>query len=186
MEKQVATIEKALAQLDTRCGEIADQRAATEDSIHVTFRRLREILNVRETQLIGWLHQMTQQKLKGLAAQRDKIETTLAQLKSCLLFMRESLRPGNERDALMMKANTVKQVKELVSPIQADTLKPNTESDLAFSASADMTAVCQSYGQVFASGSADPSKCHATGKGVEVAAVGEKSTALLQAVGFDW
>ena len=45
MEKQVATIEKALAQLDTRCGEIADQRAATEDSIHVTFRRLWEVLN---------------------------------------------------------------------------------------------------------------------------------------------
>ena len=128
MEKQVVTIEKALAQLDTHCGEIADQRAATEDSIHVTFRRLREVLNVRETQLIGQLHLMTQQKLKGLAAQRDQIETTLAQLKSCLLFMRESLRPGNERDALMMKANTAKQVKELVSPIQADTLKPNTEA----------------------------------------------------------
>ena len=38
MEKQVVTIEEALAQLDTRCGQIADQRAATEDSIHVTFR----------------------------------------------------------------------------------------------------------------------------------------------------
>ena len=32
MEKQMVTIDKALAQLDTRCGEIADQRAATEDS----------------------------------------------------------------------------------------------------------------------------------------------------------
>ena len=74
-------------------------------------------VNVMDTQLIGQLigqlHQMTQQKLKGLAAQRDQIETTLAQLKSCLLFMRESFRPGNERDALMMKANMVKQAKEL-------------------------------------------------------------------------
>ena len=38
---------------------------------------------------------------------------------------------------------------------------------------------------VFASGSADPSKCHVTGKGVEVAAVGEESTAILQAVSFE-
>ena len=68
MEKQVAIIEKALLGLDIRCGEIADQRTATEDSIHVTFRRLREVLNVRETELIGQLHQMTQEKLKGLAA----------------------------------------------------------------------------------------------------------------------
>ena len=54
------------------------------------------VLNVRETELIGRLHELTQEKLKGLAAQRDQIETTLAQLHSCLHFMRESLRPGNE------------------------------------------------------------------------------------------
>ena len=90
MEKQVATLQRALAQLDARCGELADQRAATEDDIHVSFRRLREELNVRETQLIGQLHQTTQQKLKGLAAQRDQLETSLAQLTSCLHFTRES------------------------------------------------------------------------------------------------
>ena len=32
MEKQVDIAMKALSQLDTRCGEISDQRAATEDS----------------------------------------------------------------------------------------------------------------------------------------------------------
>ena len=108
MEKQVMIIGKALAQLDTCCGEISDQRAVTEDNIHITFRRLREVLNVRETELIGRLHELTQEKLKDLAAQRDQIETTLAQLHSCLHFMRESLRPGNEADVLMMKANTVR------------------------------------------------------------------------------
>ena len=46
MKKQVTTIEKALAQLDACCGEISGQRAVTEDRIHITFRRLREVLNV--------------------------------------------------------------------------------------------------------------------------------------------
>ena len=96
----MTTINKALAQLDTCCGEISDQRAATAVNIHVTFRRLREVLDVRETELIGQLDRVTQEKLKGLAAQRDQIETTLAQLCSCLHFMRESLRPGNEEDVL--------------------------------------------------------------------------------------
>ena len=40
MEKQVATLQRVLAQLDAGCGELADQRAATEDEIHVSFRRL--------------------------------------------------------------------------------------------------------------------------------------------------
>ena len=48
-----------------------------------------------------------------------------------------------------------------------------------------MTAVCQSYGQVFPAGSPDPSKCHIAGKGAEVAVVGERSTAILQAINFE-
>ena len=184
MEGQVTAIEKALAQLDACCREISDQRAVTEENIHVTFRRLREVLNVRETELIGRLHELTQEKLKDLAAQRDQIETTLAQLHSCLHFTRESLRPGNEVDVLMMKANTVRRVKELTTPFQPDFLEPNTKADIVFSAPTDMTAVRQNYGQVFSPGSPDPSKCHIAGKGAEAAVVGEKSTANLQAINF--
>ena len=177
MEKQVTTIKRALALIEQCRGEISDQRAAIEDNIHVTFRRLREVLTVRETDLICLLHKITQGKLKGLAAKSDQIETALARLDSCLHFMRESIKAGNERNVLMMKTNTVHQVKELTTPFQQDTL--------AFSALAGLTVMCQSYGQVFASGSPDPSKCHTTGKGLEVAVVGEKSTAILHAVSYE-
>ena len=183
MEKQVTIIKKALEQLNAHCGEISNQRAAIEDNIHVGFRRLREVLKVRETKLIAQLHQMTQAKLKGLAAQSDQIETTLAQLSSCLHFMRESLKTGNENDVLKMKVNTVQQVKELTTPFERDMLKPNTEADMVFSALADMTALCQKYGQIYELKSLpDPPNCHITGNGVEVAAVGVKSTAILQAI----
>ena len=187
MEKQVTTIKKALAQLDACCGEISDQRAATAVNIHVTFRRLQEVLDVRETELIGQLDRVTQEKLKGLAAQRDQIETTLAQLCSCLHFMRESLRPGNEKDVLMMKSNTVNQVKELTTPFQPDMLEPNTKADVIFSALADLTASCENYGQVFYPGLPDPSKCHITGNGTDlkVSLVGERSTAILQVISFE-
>ena len=184
MEKQVTIIKKALDQLNACCGEISDQRAAIEDNIHVTFRRLREVLRVRETELITQLHQMTQAKLKDLAAKSNQIETTLAQLNSCLHFMGESLKTGNENDVLMMKMNTVQQVKELTTPFQPDMLKPNTEADMVFSALADMTAMCQNYGQVYESGVPDPPNCYITGNGVEVAAVGVKSTPILQAINF--
>ena len=99
--------------------------------------------------------------------------------------MRESIKGGNESNVLMMKTNTVHQVKELTTPFQADTLKPNTQADMVFSALADLTATCQSYGQVFSTGLPDPSKCHTTGKGLEVAVVGEKSTAILHAVCYE-
>ena len=185
MEKQVAIIKKALALIEQRCGEISDQREAIENNVHVTFRRLRDVLTVRETELIGQLHKMTQSKLKGLAAKSDQIETTLAKLNSCLHFMGESIKLGNNSDVLMMKANIVHQMKELTTPFQPDTLKPNTEADIVFSALADLTAACKNYGQIFSPGLPDLSKCHATGKGLEVAVVGMKSKAILNVVSYD-
>ena len=185
MERQVATLKGVLTQLDTCCGDISDQREATEDEIHTTFRRLQEVLNVRETELVHQLHRITQSKLKTLAVHRDKIETILAQLTSCLLFMGESLREANKDDALMMKTNTVNTVKELTTPLQPDILKPSAEADIVFETLADLRSMCRDYGQVFAQGSPDPSKCHATGKGLEVAVVGEKSTCILHAVNFE-
>ena len=184
MEKQVTTITKALAQLDARCAEISDQRAAVEADVHTAFGKLQRILDTRKTELIGQLHHITQRKLKGLAVQRDQLETTLAQLSSCLGFMRESLKTGSQEEVLLMKSSVVKQVKELTTTFHPDMLKPSTEADVIFSALTDVTTACRSYGQVSAPGLPDPSKCHATGKGIEAAVVGEMSTVVLQAVNF--
>ena len=166
MEEQVATIKKALAQLDACSGEISDQRAATADNVHVTFGKLREVLNIRETELIGQLDQMTQGKLKNLAAQSDQIETTLAQLSSCLHFMRETLTTGNEGNVL--KANTVRQVKELAAPFQHDVLKLNIEANVCFTASADFIAACRDYGQVFTEFDANASVSPPTVKNLQL------------------
>ena len=182
MERQVAATKNILVQLDAHCGEISDQRTATVNTVHITFSRIREILSVKETTLIGQIDRMTQGKLKDLAVQRDEIETTLAQQSSCLHFMRESIRTGSEGDVLMMKSNTVRKMKELTIPLQPEV---KTEAGIVFSASADMTAVCQNYGQVFPSSSPDPSKCRVTGKGTEVAIVEKKSTAILEVISFE-
>ncbi len=54
-----------------------------------------------------------------------------------------------------------------------------------FSSSPDITAECHKYGIVYSLGSPDPSRCHATGKGLEVAVVGEKSTAIMEAMNYN-
>ena len=79
----------------------------------------------------------------------------------------------------------VRQVKELITIFQTDMLEPKPEADIIFTALADLTAECQNYGIVYAAGSPDPSKCCATGKGVDTAAVGEKSTAVLQTLNYN-
>ncbi len=185
VEKQLTTIEAALVRLDSQCGKISDQRESIEANIHTTITRLHKMLDARKTELIGQLHRLTLAKLESLAAQREKIEITQAQLSSCLHFMRENLK-GNQRDSLPMKNTTVlRQVKELTNTFQPDMLVPNTEADMIFSVLADLSAECQSYGKLYATGSPDPSKCCTTGKGSDTAEVGKKSTIIFQAMNWD-
>ena len=184
VEKQLTTIKTALAHLDEHCGEISDQQAAIKANIHRTTQRLHEIIDIRKTELINQLHQKTMEKLKGLAVQRDELETILAKLSSCLEFVRESLETSSQGEVMKMKTTIIKQVKELTVTFQPDVVKPNTEADIEFIASSDIIAMYQNYGQIRVPGSPDPSQCHTTGKCVEVAVVGEESTVVVQANDF--
>ena len=181
IKKLLSSVDEALTQFERRNGEISDQRAAIEADIHTAINEIHQVLDIRRTELIGCLHQLTQRKLKDLAAQRDSVETIHAQLKSCLDYMEKSIETERQSDALKMKTTVVKQVKGLTTTVQPATLQPNTEADIGFSASADITPSCRQFGRVaLPSGSPDPSKCLISGKGLEVAEVGQKATAILQ------
>ena len=175
LERKLETAKKALTHLNKCSTDLADQKAAIEANIHDNIGRLHEVLEVRRTELIGQLQETVKKKSKNLAIQRDEIETTQAQLSNCLDFTRESLKTSNQKEILMMKTNIVNQVKELTTPFPPDVLVLNTEADVNFLASPDITDKCRTYGQIFLL------KCQATGKGFEVALVGEKSTAVMQA-----
>ena len=184
MEEKLLIVNKALMQLDACSGEISDQRGTIETSIHNKFQQLQELLHVKKTELIGHLHQITQGKLKVLATQRDQIETIQVQMSSCLDFVKERLNTDSHGEILKMKTTVVKQVNEITAAFQPDALKPNTEADITLSVSPDVTAVCRNYAQVYAARDPDLSKCHATGKGLEEAIVGEKSIALIEAFNY--
>ena len=181
INRKLASVNEVLTQFDKNNGEISDQRAAIEADIHNTINELHQVLDIRRTELISRLHQLTQRKRKDLAAERDQAETVHAQLSSCQAFMKQSIRTDRWGEALKMKTTVYKQVKELTTTVQPDALKPNTKADITFSASADITDLCRRLGQVSTPSSPDPSKCHATGKGLKVGIVGLTSTAILQA-----
>ena len=185
VEQQLDTVTKSLQQLDTQCQQITEQREALVGKILKTIRQLQEALEVRKTELIGQLDQITQRKLKTLAAQRDQIELVQTQLSSCLDFVKESLRTGSEGEILAMKKPVVKQVEEIIAEFKAEVLAPQERADIRFSASTpELTQTCQQFGKVY-SCPLSPERCYATGKGLEVATVGEQATATLHAIDAD-
>lgn len=178
------TTQKMLAQLDTQCNEISDQQVNIEADIHKAVAQLQQNLDVRKTELINLLHQLTQDKLKCLAAQKDQIETIQVQLNSYLYSLEEASKTKREEPSLHSKITNVIQAQELTSRVQQDTSELKTEADIIFSTLTDLTVECQKYGQISA-GPPDPGKCYASDVRLEMATVGKESSGLLQILNAD-
>ena len=184
VEQHLTSVKRALTELDARCGEISDQRAAIEADIHSKVKRLYDILDARKTELIDNLHQITQRKLKDVAVQRDEMETTQAKLSSCLEFTMENLKTGSQEEILKVKTTITKRAQQLTSEFQPQMLNLTTEADIKFSDPFDISTKCKSYGQVFTLESPDPSNSYATGKGLEIAEFRENTTADVYIINY--
>ncbi len=126
VEKQLATINQALEQLDTCRGKTADQQVTIEADINKSEWETQE----RKTRLIGQLHQIAQNKLMSLATQKSRLETTKSQLESCLDFMKKCMETDCHHDVLEMKKSLIKQINELTVLFKSDLLKPCTKANI--------------------------------------------------------
>ena len=179
-EQQLTLARKALEMMDVHCREITNQQTALQAQIHKSSQQLHEIIDLREKKLTNHLNFITQEKLSELTSQREQIETTLAQLDSCLDMVKENLSTGSQGMVLRMKTTLLEQVNDLTSSFQTDILEPNTEADMTFSSSHAAAEACHVHGLVSAPTFPDPSQCHALSGVPDVMTVGEKSTTLIQ------
>ena len=178
VEKQLGVVSKALEQFDLRSHELDNLQVAIEDNIQRQIRQLQELLEARKAKLINQLQQLIQTKKKNLVAQKDEVETVHTQLASCLSFVRESLRTGSQGEVMKMKKTVLKQINNMTENFKPDMLPPCEPANVKFIASPELAQACQQFGRVFLQNTS-PEKCYATGKGLEVAKIGETATVVL-------
>ena len=181
VEKQLGTVSESLEQFGLRSQELDDLEVALEANIGQEIRKLQEFLEARKGELVSQMKQLIQMKRKNLAAHKDEVETVHTQLASCLSFVRESLRTGSQGEVMKMKKGVVKQIKEMTDNFKPDMLPPCEPANIRFIASPELTQACQQFGRVFVQ-EISLEKCCATGKGLEVAKLGERATAVLHVV----
>ena len=148
VEKQLEAINTALTGPDGRREGIVAGSVSMETKIHETFDEIRRTLKAREAELVAQLEGHTQQQLKKLSAQREKVEILQTQCESCVHFVRESIRSGSPGDVLKMKAGVVKQVRELVDTFDPHTLEPCEQATTSFVPSAQLVKDCQEFGEL--------------------------------------
>ena len=177
------TVNQALHNFNTRSKEIQEQRADIQADIHKQIDRLHQTLEQRRTELIGQLDQLTQHKLKSLAAQRDQVELLHTQLTSCLEYVEGSLKTGTQGEILEMKALLLKQINRLNTEFNPDTLAPEEETDILLVADSDLHHACEKFAEV--AQSAYPDKCYSTGNDLKGAIVGEPMVVTVHAIDKD-
>jgi tripartite motif-containing protein 2/3 len=184
MGKQLARIDQALTGIEACSAEVTVQQDSLETSIEEAVMELHKELETRKTKLLDRVQVVSRGKQKSLAAQKDQIETTQAQLHSCEGFVRESIKTERQGEVLKIRKTIVHQAKELTTELPPTFLKPCTEPDVTFSATGDVAAVLQRYGTVSSPSMVNPAKCHIAGSTLETAVVGEESVATVQAVSW--
>ena len=167
VEEQIAALEMALKLVDTQCATVMEQKTAVVAEIHTTMAHLQQALEVRETELVGQAEKMAQQKLKTLAAQRDKFELQLGQLRTCQDFVEESRRTCSQREILRMKSSLVKQVHDLTGNFKPETLALAVRANMKFAHSLpELVKTWQQFGEVYCH-PVVPEKCQASGEGTK-------------------
>ena len=170
VEEQIATLERAVESVNTRCATVVEQKTAVVAEIHTAMAHLRQALEVRETELVGQAEQTAQQKLKTLVAQRDRFELQLGQLRSCQDFVEESRRTCSQGEILRMKSPLVKQVIDLTGSFKPETLALAEQADIVLAHNLpELVKSCQQFGKVYLG----PEKCRASGEGIKVAMRGQ-------------
>ena len=167
VKEQITTLEGAVKLVDTQCAAVVEQKMAVVAEIHTVMAHLWQVLEARETELVGQAEQTAQQKLKSLAAQRDGFELRLGQLKSCHDFVEESRRTCSQGEILGMKSPLVKQINELTGSFKPKILALAKQADMRFGHSLpDLVKFCQQFGKVCCH-PVCPEKCRASGEGIK-------------------
>ena len=185
VEEQINTATKMLEQINVQIQDLNDQQNDCESCIQQEIKRFQEMLETRKAELLSQLEQQTQQKMKELLEQKDKVEMAQAQLVSCLSLVKDGARTRSRGELMSAKKALLKQIKEVTHKFDMDKLLPLSydSTKVKFvAASNELARACQQFGEVlYDRGGAlvSPQKCYATGKGLEMAKIGEKVIATL-------
>ena len=180
--EQIAALERAVESVNTRCAAVVERKTAVVAEIHTAMAALRQVLEARETELVGQAEQTAQQKLKTLAAQRDGFELQLGQLRSCHDFVEESRRTCSQGEILGMKSPLVKQINDLTGSFKPEALALAEQADMRFAHSLpELAKTCQQFGKVHCH-PVCPEKCRALGEGIKVATRGQTVTVSVEAL----
>ena len=151
-------VEKGLQGIAAVEMELKRHSEATEVDIHREIDQAQHALDQRRQELVEQLHQLTRQKQKTLATQKEEIETVQVQLSSCMAYFDGSMETSTNSEVLAMKAPILRQVKQLTTSFPSMTPAEGADS-IHFVLGEQVQETCRTFGAVVDS-VVCPEKCY--------------------------
>ena len=169
----------AMETVAKRAKEILENQSSVEDVIERSFDELIEALKQRKRQLLHEASILTEERLSAVRAQQKYLALSLAEAKSMVEFVEQSLERATDEEVMEMQEAIVSRVEDGCKKQKQIDFEPaahnNVRVAIPTSATLDLCSVGHVYVDII-----DPSKSRVEGMGVEEAEVNKVAVFSLQ------
>lgn len=174
VEQKLSKAKQTLESINARFNELDETKRIVEDQIRQSIKEHQSFLGERQAVLLQQLNHVAKEKLDRLEQQRQNIQAIQSHLTKSLSNYKECRKTSNFEEL----TKVVTEISKYIDPNEPLCLECEPLARLKFSPSSEFAQACQQFGEVYME-KVSPEKCHALGKGLEVATANEKSTVTL-------
>ena len=167
--ESLAHIENKLSGIDDRLKQLHEKENKlnnVQSEIEVNAKVLKKAIEEHQAEHI----KVVNARLNGLTAEKKELEKGKTELSIC--------KRGLESNDVPQMSEAERKAKELMQNMPLDFTSKTGDETLRFKTAPDLEQACQHFGMLYES-EVCPQKCYATGRGLEVAKIGENATAIL-------
>ena len=132
LQRQIHRLAEALANLIKRREEIANQGGRAKNEIHLEIKRLKQLLDQTEIQLVKEVDIALKYKLDVTSHQTKEAEGLLDQLTECNDHVQQSLKVGTPHQILKTKSQMIRRTENLIATSKEQTFEPFEQADIEF------------------------------------------------------
>ena len=148
LQRQIHRLAEALANLIKRREEIANQGGRAKDEIHLEIKRLKQLLDQTEIQLVKEVDIALKYKLDVTSHQSKEAEGLLDQLTECNDHVQQSLKVGTHHQILKSKSQMIRRTENLIATSKEQTFDPFEQANIEFVKQGTLDDTVQNIGKI--------------------------------------
>ncbi len=171
-----------ISSFDSQISQWYDQQEEVKAAIQDHVKELHEIIDKLESDRIGQLYQIVQEKIDDVSPFRAQLETSQEQLDECIAMVMDKVETDDLVKLIKMKPALLLKINELSEGFQTESLLYDTSGNIKFTSGIErVSSVLKKSLKVYYS-DVDASKCIVSWPGLREGFVGQENVAVIDSI----